>query len=204
MFVLLQDDMDGLEEEQVESLVKLCSSMPLRLVLMSYKTSKDDIQQLMTRSEQQLQRLVASLSQEEQERVGQSFVLASQPAWHVSFNSCWLPSVLHSWSKDEAILQFSEAEGGAELASTRPQTIRGDWALDLASLTAPRSSPLRWAGGLCEEQDLESRWPPASTDLTDTIALVARGSCSHYHKARQAQDMGAVGGAIFSHNGSVR
>ena len=33
-----------------------------------------------------------------------------------------------------------------------------------------------------------SSWPAPSTALSGSIALVARGSCSHYNKARSAQD----------------
>ena len=34
------------------------------------------------------------------------------------------------------------------------------------------------------------RWPPVvlPNDLSGTVALVARGKCSHYHKARAAQE----------------
>ena len=35
---------------------------------------------------------------------------------------------------------------------------------------------------------LLSSWPAPSTAVSGSIALVARGSCSHYHKARSAQD----------------
>ena len=36
------------------------------------------------------------------------------------------------------------------------------------------------------------RWPPVvlPKDLSGVVALVARGKCSHYHKARAAQEQG--------------
>lgn len=58
--------------------------------------------------------------------VSQSFVFASQPAWHVSVTNCWLPSVTHAWSKSATVLRFATKEGDMEIGPTRPQGIRGE------------------------------------------------------------------------------
>ena len=200
MFFLLQEDVAKLEDEDLEPLVKLCSSMTLRLVFMSYKTSTKEINELMSQTRQQVQQLAEAFAIDTM-LVSQSFVFASQPAWHVSVTNCWLPSVTHAWSKSATVLRFATEEGDMEIGPTRPQGIRGEWAqaTEEQSLVA---RPLRWVGGLCEDQEMNSRWPPVvlPNDLSGTVALVARGKCSHYHKARAAQDLGAAAVVIFSHN----
>lgn len=47
---------------------------------------------------------------------------------------------------------------------------------------------------------MDPSWPAPSTAVSGSIALVARGSCSHYHKARSAQDLGAAAIVIFSYS----
>ncbi|CAK9006222.1 unnamed protein product [Durusdinium trenchii] len=200
MFFLLQADAPGWEDQDLEPLVELSQSLEFRLVLMSYKSSSEEIQSLMLRTHEQLGRLATAGTAFNMERVRRSFVLATQPAWQISFDSCWLPSVTHAWSKHVSVLRAFSAKDDP-IVLERTQTIRGDWALRASDKEL--SLPLRWAGYLCDENEKvqeEASWPAPLLDLTGAVALVARGTCSHYHKARAAKELGASGVVIFSQN----
>lgn len=128
MFFLLQADAPGWEDQDLEPLVELSQSLEFRLVLMSYKSSSEEIQSLMLRTHEQLGRLATAGTAFNMERVRRSFVLATQPAWQISFDSCWLPSVTHAWSKHVSVLRAFSAKDDP-IVLERTQTIRGDWAL---------------------------------------------------------------------------
>lgn len=59
--------------------------------------------------------------------------------------------------------------------------------------------PLQWAGLSCSADAEDPEWPPVvTTNLTGAVALVARGNCSFYQKARNARAAGARAVIIFS------
>ena len=196
VFLILQKD-QSLSDQEVGSLLNVSQEVHVEIVLMSY-AARADVRQVMTKLQGQIQHLLANVSSKAATAIMQKLHLVTEPATTVAYHSCWLPSVIQAWSKDEEILNFWDEE--RELISTAAQGTRGGWATTLDAKFVNHELPLRWAGLLCGEEEPagQIKWPTPSSELQGFVALVARGECSFYRKVSRAQALGATSVVIFS------
>ncbi|CAJ1449224.1 unnamed protein product, partial [Effrenium voratum] len=187
---------EGWADEELQPVVELSQDLDIEVVLLSYKLTSEEVREVMVQTQEQLRRLAANVSAP---RAEQSFFLALTPAWLLSHESCWLTSVTHAWSAPQPRLW---ASWGEDSLATALKGTRGDWGEVGTSTTTFMLNaqseasveglefPLRAAGSsLCDD---------SAPDLAGTMALVPRGECSFYHKARRAKELGAQAVAIYS------
>ncbi|CAJ1439454.1 unnamed protein product [Effrenium voratum] len=172
---------EGWADEELQPVVELSQDLDIEVVLLSYKLTSEEVREVMVQTQDQLRRLAANVSAP---RAEQSFFLALTPAWLLSHESCWLTSVTHAWSAPQPRLW---ASWGEDSLATALKGTRGDWG---EASVEGLEFPLRAAGSsLCDD---------SAPDLAGTMALVPRGECSFYHKARRAKELGAQAVAIYS------
>ena len=193
VFLLLKPG-QSLSDKDLRSLLEVSQEVGnIEIVLMSYAADAEVLQVMLA-----LQSRVHQLANTSKARL-QNLHLVTEPAGAVLFHSCWLPSVIQAWSKDEEVLTFLDAERRelVSTATTATQGTRGEWA-PTPDKSFVQELPLRWAGLLCDGNEENSKWPPASQALEGFVALVARGECSFYQKVQRAQALGATSVVIFS------
>jgi len=164
----------------------------VRIVFLSYDPEESYVRESMMQLRSQLN---SSLG-------GHNLHFVTQPAWHIPVEQCWLPSVVHAWSKTQGIIAVSASATGPPLLTASAKSAQGHWAralkLEEGAESSP-SGPIRWAGLSCgPDIEEDSGRPPPSQNLTGTVALVARGHCSFYRKVHNVKAAGAVAVIIFS------
>eukprot|EP00933_Yihiella_yeosuensis_P015581 TRINITY_DN1354_c0_g1_i3.p1 TRINITY_DN1354_c0_g1~~TRINITY_DN1354_c0_g1_i3.p1 ORF type:complete len:892 (-),score=113.63 TRINITY_DN1354_c0_g1_i3:285-2936(-) len=193
--------------------VKLAMDFKVQFVILSYASAETEVKQLMSKLRSRVSKAIANLtaaSQEtekgmrrhgRQDTILKSFHFVKEPAWHISMNRCWLPSVIHSWSAMRGVLTAfhdsdSVSDGAAFLRSVGQGT-RGGWAPSIEDRSV--TGKVVWFGLACgENETLPETLPQPAGNLNGSVALVARGRCSFYSKVKSARDAGAIGIIVFN------
>eukprot|EP00928_Gymnodinium_smaydae_P047427 TRINITY_DN31654_c0_g1_i1.p1 TRINITY_DN31654_c0_g1~~TRINITY_DN31654_c0_g1_i1.p1 ORF type:complete len:890 (+),score=180.17 TRINITY_DN31654_c0_g1_i1:69-2738(+) len=133
-----------------------------------------------------------------------SFHVLTTPIDAIESKSCWLPHVVELWTDLRGDFQI---EGGNASTEDRfsmegnVNSVQGEWAPSRSQgMEKSVKGPLRWFGHACDEAEPElPNWPAPESDIKGAVALISRGGgCSFYHKARRAQEQGAVGVVIYN------